>query len=298
MLAENWSVEASYFGSKVVGADDNTFENVPYPGPGPVASRRPNPVLSQFQVLHWGGWAIYNSLALKLEKRFSNGLTLNTNYTWSKAIDPASSPGPTASETNFAQDVRNRHADKALASFDRRHRWVFSYSYDLPIGPGRMWNPGSGWAAKLLGGWSLTGLGTFQSGAPFTVNIPTDNANIGSAQSQRPDLLRNPVLDSGQQTPERWFDTGAFVMPARFTFGNAGRNIVFTDGTTNVDFSLRKNTAVSETSVLEFRVEFFNFFNNSNFSGPPGRIAFTPNFGRYFSAENPRQVQLGLKYVF
>jgi hypothetical protein len=96
MLSDNWLAEASYFGSKIVGADDNTFENVPYPGPGPIGPRRPNPALSSFQVLHWGGWSLYNSLALRLEKRLSNGLTFSTNYTWSKAMDPASSPGPTA----------------------------------------------------------------------------------------------------------------------------------------------------------------------------------------------------------
>ncbi|HWP84276.1 MAG TPA: TonB-dependent receptor [Terriglobia bacterium] len=298
MLSENWLAEASYFGSKIVGADDNTFENVPFPGPGPIAARRPNPALSSFQVLHWGGWSLYNSLTLRVEKRLSYGLMLNSNYTWSKALDPASSPGATESEYNIPQDVRNRRAEKALASFDRRHRLVFSYSYDLPIGPGRMWNPASGWAGKLLEGWTLAGLGTFQSGAPFTVNIPTDNANIGAGPAQRPDLLRNPNLDSSQQTPEHWFDTGAFAAPAPFTFGNAGRNIVFADGTVNVDFSLLKRTSVSETSTLEFRAEFFNVFNNTNFAGVPGRIAFTPNFGRYFSAENPRQIQLGLKLTF
>ena len=298
MLSENWSVEASYFGSKVVGADDNTFDNIPLPGPGPIGSRRPNPALSNFQVLHWGGWSLYNSLTLKLEKRISNGLTMNTNYTWSKAMDPASSPGPTESEANFPQDVRNRRAEKALSSFDRRHRLVLSYSYELPIGPGRMWNPVSGWAAKLLEGWSLTGLGTFQTGAPFTVNIPTDNANIGAGPAQRPDLIGDPVLDSDQQTPERWFNLAAFQMPAQYTFGNAGRNIVFSDGTTNLDFSLLKRTTLSEMTALEFRAEFFNFLNNTNFAGVPGRIAFTPNFGRYFSAENPRQVQLGLKLTF
>jgi hypothetical protein len=82
------------------------------------------------------------------------------------------------------------------------------------------------------------------------------------------------------------------------TFGNPGRNIVFTDGTTNVDFSLRKNTAVSETSMLEFRAEIFNFFNNTNFSGPPGRIAFTPNFGRLLqrrkSTSGTARIEVGI----
>lgn len=297
-LASNLLAEANYFGSKVIGADDHTYLNIPTPGPGPVTDRRPDPALSSFQLLHWGGWAFYNSLSLKLEKRFSSGLSFNANYTWSKAMDVASSPGPTNSEYNFPQDVRNRRAEKALSSFDRRHRLVFSFSYDLPVGPNQHWNPASGWASKLLAGWTVKGLGTYQSGSPFTVNIPTDNANIGSGPVQRPDLLRNPNLNSGAQSPERWFDTAAFAMPAPFTFGDAGRNILFTDGTTNMDFSLSKKTALNETSDLEFRAEFFNLFNNTNFSGAPGRIAFTPNFGRYFTADNPRQVQLALKLTF
>ena len=296
MLTSNWLAEASYFGSKIVGADDNTYENIPAPGPGPVDPRRPNPNLSGFRNLHWGGWSTYHSLSLKLEKRYSYGLTFNTNYTWSKAIDVASSPGATFSEFNFPQDVRNRRAEKALSSFDHRHRLVLSYSYELPFGKGRSWNPNS-WVGRLAEGWTVTGIGAFQSGAPFTVNIPSDNANVGAGPAQRPDLAGSPNLDSGQ-TAQRWFATEAFRMPAPFTFGNAGRNIVFADGLTNLDLSLLKNTPVTEQTRLEFRAEIFNLLNNTNFADAPGRIAFTPNFGRYFTAENPRQIQLGLKLIF
>ena len=295
-FGENWGVDATYFGSRITGADDNTFENIPTPGPGPVDPRRPNPNLSGFRNLHWGGWSSYHSLTLKLEKRYSSGLIFNTNYTWSKAIDVASNPGATFFETNIPQDVRNRGAEKALSSFDHRHRLVFSSSYQLPLGPGHSWNP-SGWPGKLAEGWSINGIGTFQTGAPFTVNLPSDNANIGAGPAQRPDLLRKPNLESGK-TPERWFDTGAFTMPSRFTFGNAGRNIVLADGLASVDFSVIKNTLLTERYRVEFRAEIFNLFNHTNFADAPGRIAFTPSFGRFFNAGPSRQMQLGLKFAF
>lgn len=126
------------------------------------------------------------------------------------------------------------------------------------------------------------------------MNIPSDNANIGPGPSQRPDVLRNPNLEV--RTPDRWFDTSSFQMPRAFTFGNAGRNMVFADGLTNMDISLTKRTRVRETSMAEFGAELFNVFNNTNFADAPGRIAFTPSFRRYFTAENPRQIQLALKH--
>jgi hypothetical protein len=283
MLAANWAAEASYFGSKVVGADDSTYANIPLPGPGPVAPRRPDPLLSGFRVIHWGGYSNYDSLSLKLEKRLSRGLTMNGNYAWSKAMDVASNPGPTFSESNYPQDVRNRQAEHALSSFDHRHRLAANLSYEFP-------------AVKVLSGWSVSGVGSFQTGAPLTVNIPSDNANIGAGPSQRPDVLRNPSL--AQKSPDRWFDTGAFQMPAPFTFGNAGRNIVIGDGLANIDFSLVKRVRVRDKTTMEFRAEFFNVLNNTNFADAPGRIAFTPSFGRYFTAENPRQIQVALKLAF
>ncbi len=277
-IRKDWVVEANYFGSKIVGADDSTFYNIPTPGPGAIAARRPNPNLSALQIIHWGGYSFYHALSLKLEKRLSNRLSANVNYAWSKSIDVASSPGPTFSETNFPQDVRFRQAEKALSSFNHTHRLALSFNYDLP------------------GGISILGFGTFQSGAPFTVNIPSDNANIGTGPSQRPDVLRNPNIQN--QTPEHWFDTTAFATPRPFTFGNAGRNIVFGDGLTNIDLSAVKQFKLRERFTLQLRGEFFNAFNNTNFADSPGRIAFTPSFGRYFAAENPRQIQTALKLLF
>ena len=286
-IPAGWVVEAGYFGSHVSGADNSTFQNVPPPGPGPIDLRRPNPSLSGFKMIRWDGYSIYHSGTFKIEKRLSHGLSLNANYTWSKSIDDASDVGTTFAETNIPQDVRNVRAERGLSSFDHRHRFVVSYSYQLPMGHRR----------KMLEGWTVAGIGSFQSGAPFTVIVPTDNANIGAGPAQRPNLIGNPNRNA-PHTAEQWFNTAAFQMPAPFTFGSSGRNVVFAAGSSDVDVSLMKDTIVKETTRLQFRCEVFNLFNHTNFADVPGRIAFTSGFGRYSAAENPRQIQLALKFLF
>jgi hypothetical protein len=287
MIGADWVVHAGYYGSHVSGADNSTFKNVPPPGSGPIDPRRPNPLLSGFKMIRWDGYSIYHSGTFKVEKRLRRGLTFNANYTWSKSIDDASDVGTTFSETNIPQDVRNVRAEKALSSFDHRHRFVFSYSWQLPLR-----HPG-----KLTQGWSITGLGSFQSGAPFTVILPTDNANIGAGPAQRPNLIADPNANA-PHSADQWFNTAAFRMPAPFSFGTAGRNVVFAAGEKNVDFSLIKDTVLKESRRLQFRAEVFNILNHTNFADVPGRTAFTPTFGRYTAAENPRQVQLALKLLF
>ena len=194
-------------------------------------------------------------------------------------MDDASDAGPTFHEFNVPQDVRNLRAEKSLSSFHHAHRFVFTGTYTFPKG------------------WMVNTIGTFQTGAPITINLPNDNANIGAGPAQRPDLLRNPNLNEAR-TPKRWFDTDAFAMPAPFTFGNAGRNIVYEDGERNIDLSVTKQFRMKEGRDLEFRTEVFNIFNFLNFMGAPGRIAFTPNFGRLFNAGPSRQVQFGIKLTF
>ena len=283
--------EVSYFGSRTVGADSSSVRNVPIPGPGPIASRRPFPALSSFTAIRWDGWSTYHAFTAKAERRLSRGVTFVGNYTWSKSIDDASDPGGTSFESNLPQNVRDERSEKALSSFDHRHRFVGSFVYELPFA-----RKFSGRTEKLLAGWQVSSIVTLQSGAPFTVNLGVDRANIGAGPAQRPNLLRDQNLSSGR-TPERWLDTSAFSLPNQFTFGNAGRNIVFGPGLNNVDLSLQKETRISERVLVKFRAEAFNALNHPNLD-VPNRIAFSPTFGRIFSAEPPRQIQFGLKLEF
>jgi len=272
-------VEASYLRSSIVGADSSTVLNVPEPGPGPIAARRPIPSLSGITTIRWDGYSIYDGLTLKATERLSGGMALSANYTLSKSIDDASDPGATTYETNLPQDVRNLAAERARSSFDHRHRFVGNFTWALP-----------------RGNWDVSGIVTLQSGAPFTVILGTDRANIGTGPAQRPDVSGDPnAID--HRTATLWFDTSVFSLPAAYTFGNARRNIVCAPGYAGVDLALNKRIQLGNDTRLALRWEIFNLLNRANFD-VPNRVAFTPNFGRIFSAQPARQMQFGATVSF
>jgi hypothetical protein len=132
-LTPSTVVEVSYMGNHTIGADNGNVLNVPLPGEGPIDPRRPVPQLSSIRTIRWNGWGIYNSVTLRAERRLTAGLTLATNYSWSKSMDDASDPGPTAYGQNSPQDVRNLDAEKGLSSYDHRHRFVSSFVMNFPL---------------------------------------------------------------------------------------------------------------------------------------------------------------------
>ena len=142
-------VEFSFVGSNIQGADSSTVRNVPLPGSGPIAPRRPVPALSSFNSLRWDGYSLYHAGTVSIEKRLSRGFSFNANYTFSKSIDDASDPGSTTNEANLYQDVRNRDAERARSSFDHTHRFVASGIYELPFGKGQAISESSGIAAGV-----------------------------------------------------------------------------------------------------------------------------------------------------
>ena len=285
--------EVFYMGSYTLGADNSTIHNVPVPGPGDISERREVPELAGIRAIRFDGKSIYHAVTFKGVRRLSNGVSFNVAYTLSKSRDDASSPGATAFESNVPQDVRNIFpGENALSSFDHRHQFVSSGTYTIPFYRGA-----GGWKEAVLGGWRLNGILTLQSGAPFTVNLSEDNANIGAGPAQRPNLSGDPHLQGDRRTPDRWFNTGAFSLPDPFTFGSAGRNPVFAPGLANLDMSLQKDLMFSNGTRLEFRWEVFNVLNRANFD-VPNRFFGSPNFGRIFSAQQAREMQFGLRYSF
>jgi hypothetical protein len=286
-------LEVSYMGTRTIGADNATVLNVPLPGPGSIEDRRPIPQLSRINAIRFDGRSIYHALTLKVERRLSAGFAYNASYTLSDSQDDASSPGPTESEVNLPQDVNNLFGpggEWAHSSFDHRHQFVASGVWELPF-----FSNAGGFRKGALAGWRVNTIFTAQAGAPFTVNLGVDRANIGAGPAQRPDQLRNPNLPAGQRTPDQWFDTGAFVLPAPFSFGDAPRNSVLGPGFADMDLSLTKTWKFGEASKLEFRWETFNLFNRTNFD-LPNRVFGTPNFGRIFSAKSPREMQFGVRW--
>ncbi len=277
----------AYVGSRTVHADSATVLNVPLPGPGPIAARRPIPQLSQIGDIRWNGWAAYHAFTLGVKRRFVRGLLFDANWTWSHAIDDASDPGATLNETNLPQNVYDLSQEKASSSFDHRHRVVAAFVYELPAG-----KRGRRWEQALLSNWNLSGNVTAQSGAPFTVNLASDQANIGAGPAQRPNLSGDP--NQGPRTPQQWFATSMFSLPPLYSFGTAPRNAVIGPGLASVDLAVQKEIPLGESLRLTLRAEAYNLLNHPNFN-IPNRIAFTPNFGSISSAQDSRQLQLAAK---
>ncbi len=274
--------EVSYMGSWTLGADNATVHNVPEPGSGPIQPRRAIPQLGPIRSIRFDGKSIYHGLTFKLDQRLRNNYSYTLSYTLSTSKDDASSPGATEAETNVPQNVRNifgAGGEWAHSSFDHQHLFVASATWDV------------------FGDWRVSGAFLVQSGAPFTVNLGVDQANIGAGPAQRPDQSRDPNLSGGERTPERWFDTGAFSLPALFAFGSAPRNSVLGPGYTSLDLSLSRLWRLGSSRQLELRWDVFNALNASNFD-IPNRTFGTGNFGRIFSARSPREMQLGIRLSF
>ena len=299
-LTSTTSFQAQYIGSYTVHADNETYQNFfPDDGLNPVTGLhvRPIPQMSGFPSVTWDGWEKYHALAMTLTQRFWRGLTLNSTYTWSKALDDASNPGPDNAGPNFPQDPADLAAEKGLSDFDHRNRFVSNFLYQIPF-----LSNSEGWIHIAFSGWQVGGIWTLQSGAPFTVNLSTDNANNGeplSAPSQRPNLTCNP--NSGPKTTEEWFNTACFTTPAPFTYGNAGRDIVIGPGLDDFDATFQNEFPVRENIKLQFRLDIFDFFNHPNLNAPvgAGRIFSTSSsFGSITSAQDPRDMQFSLRLVF
>jgi hypothetical protein len=185
-------------------------------------------------------------------------------------------------------------AEKASASFDHRYRLVMSFVYQVPL-PSVSRPTMNRLLHTVFGQWQVGGNFTAQTGAPFTVNISSDQANIGSGPAQRPNVSSDP--NNGPKTPNGWFNTAVFSLPGLYTFGNAPRNAVIGPGLSEFDISLQKDMAVRESAKVQLRSEAYNLFNHPNFN-IPNRIAFTPNFGKISSALDSRQLQIAVKFIF
>jgi hypothetical protein len=281
-LTRSLSLEAAYVGQKGTHLQRRQPVNRPLPGPGAVQSRRPFPRFSDISVGAWDTDSNYHSLQLRAEQRLARGLSFTASYAFSKSIDNNSDYG------GGVLDFTNLRLDRALSDFDVRHRFVASYTYELPFGADRLRLPGA--ANALIAGWQVSGIVTLQSGLPFTPGVSGDFANTGSGN--RPNRIASGTVSD--PTIDRWFDVSAFTVPAQYTFGNSGRNILRADGNRNWDFSASKLTRISERFSLQFRAELFNVLDTVNFGAPVTTINVA-NAGRVLSAGSPRIVQFGLK---
>jgi hypothetical protein len=247
------------------------------------------------------GNSTYHAFQLKAEKRTSHGVYFLSAFTLSKAIDDqpeicCNSPWP--------ENSYNIAAEKGLADFDNRLRWVTSVDYELPVGKGRPYLNQGGVTDAILGGWHLGGIITLRSGFPFSPQIGFDPSNTGSPGLQRSNEIGNGHL--AHPTPALWFNIGDFPLPncPNGCFGDAGKNILEGPGEKTADLSLRKFFNLTESINLEFRAELFNAFNHPVFAQPDpfisdGAPSQGGSAGTITSTVIPqRQVQFALKLHF
>jgi hypothetical protein len=270
----------------------------------------PYPQYNGISTEEWGGKSDYNSMQLKIQKRFSGGQTFLLAYTISKFFsnaEPTTTWLEAAGAAGF-RDYYNLKADRSLSSFDVPQRLVLSYVLDLPVGHGKKFlHDSTGVVNKVVEGWGLQGITTFQRGYPIFVGTE-DNTAVNGGQtpnyvSSAPGCQNSPAISGRSEARlNEWFNVNCFTQPATFTFGNVGRVLpnIRWDGIDNWDLAFVKNTGITadDRVRLQFRAEMFNMFNHPQF-GPPGNSYGSGSFGIISSqVNNPRLIQFGLKLYF
>ncbi len=280
------ALEVSYIGSKgskqLILWDPNTPMNSPVPN-ADVNSRRRYPYLrggvSQTSSF---GVSNYHALAAKFEKRYSNGLTMYSSYTWGHTM---ANTGTTLSGSQGfgLYDITCGYAcEYSTAAWDIRHRWVTTASWDLPFGRGRHFgNSMNPVADAIVGGWQVNGVYTLSTGQPFTFR--SQNC-VSSFNSCRPDAVsgKDPMdAPAGGRTPDQWFDITASQSPAVGTGGNIGPQTGVGPGIRNLDFSIFKMFNITERVKLQFRSEWVNLGNTPRYAvSSIGNTQGNSNYGR------------------
>jgi len=262
----------------------------------PVASR-PNPYLSGGFFWYTEGNTSYNALQTDISHRLSHGLQFRGNFTWGKNLDMNS--GLTGAQANNqAQMILDRNdlpRDWGPSALNIAEQASISASYDLP------WSKSTN---RLIGGWQVNLITTLLSGFPFTPQVGSNRSGDGDTRNpDRPNVnpaFTGPVIVG---TANEWFNPNAFSLPTPGTYGNLGRGVYSGPGLADVDFSIFKNTQLSERTRLQFRAELFNVLNHTNLDTPNAVVfssgAISPSAGLITStATTSRQIQFGLKLIF
>ena len=281
---------------------------------------RPYPQVGHFDLNDYSftpdksGSFTYHSLQTKLEKRFSAGLTFLVSYTWSKNLtnsetDALGGSGFFGTGNFLAQDNYNRKVEKTLSQLDTPQAVVLSYTYELPIGPGKDLLKIGGAAGKIVGGWSIAGVQRYQSGIPVGVLATGVNTGLYGKDEWygaiRANLVPGQQLKgfSGHFDPSvnKFLNPAGFAKPANFSFGSAPIALpgVRTQARNDESFTLSKRTAITEKVNFMLRGEFFNIFNRTIFSVPSFDVSNPAAFGIISNTYYPpRRIQVGAKLEF
>jgi hypothetical protein len=321
------TLEVGYLGSAGVHLEQNVQPNNGLPGP---TAKRPyyglqlSPAVQQelafpltattvpvssINYFPHSAHSTYHALVVRAERKYTSGFALLNSFTWSKTLTNApqyrNAGGISGDENSPPQNSFNLAAEKSLAYFNNKYRWVTSGVYDLPFGKGKKMAP-DGVGAAILGGWQVSGILQLQTGFPYTINYKGDPVNIGGGSGGiliRPNYVLggngqpvDPNLPSDRRSTSEYFNTAAFVQPIN-SFGNVGRNSMTGASLVNVDATVARGFHLTEKVGLQFRAEFFNLANHPNYN-LIGRIVNDPTYGIVQNQLPPRQVQFALKLGF
>ena len=282
-LTRSWNLNQLPAGTRLAPPNSSINVNAlrPYPG---------------YAGLNWqenGDTSHYDSLQVAVSRRIASGLQISANYTWSKTME---------SSGGGFQDIYNARADAGLSGIHRAHVANIAYVYEIPF----FRKHPSKWVRNTVGGWDVSGITSFQSGAPNSVSVPADVALNGSSSS-RATVVGHPDLPSGQRTLTRWFNTEAFLGETEMTpgqYGNSGRNVLIGPGQSQWDVALLKNFEITERTAMQFRFESFNLPNHPSFTGINTTVRFdaqgrpSQNYGAVNASNPGRVLSFGLKFLF
>jgi len=251
---------------------------------------KPYPAFGQINVLENRGNGSYNGLQIKLERRFADGLSFTGSYSLAKdTYDMVA-----ADETGLLQPFTPAGYLKGRSPNDRRHMLWVNVVYELPFGRNKPFlsdlNP---IVNAFLGGWQLSGINSFVSGAPLSINVP--GATLGNGWGTRANLVGDP--DVSNPTAAQWFNTDAFAAPPQLAYGDSPIGVIEGPASHILDLGLMKNFHFGDGKYIQLRIEAYNALNKVNF-GNPGTTFGTANFGRILSSGGARTMQFGAKVVF
>ncbi len=298
-LAKDWIFEVGYVGNK--GTHLSRFWNANQPNvPGTSATlgaRRPNQGFGDVEYMDSGGNSFYNSLQTRLEKRFSNGLTLLHSFTYARGLDSVGAWND-VNGSLYPQDAYNFANEKALAENIVKLNSVASWVYELPFGRGRkMMTAAPPTVNALLGGWQVDGIWTWRTGLPLTIASPACGAcQMGGDRSIRANVVPGVSPSVNNPSAAEWFNPAAFALQTT-PYGTVGRDTVWGPGLQQWDLGLAKRFSIGEQRYFQFRGEAFNTFNHVNYQ-PPVSTVGSAGFGTITAALPGRNVQLGLKFYW
>jgi len=292
-------LELQYLGSHSYHLDRSFYNNTPFPGPGSVNLRRPNPLFGVIRTIANDEIANYESLSVMFRQRMSRGLQMQANYTWSHTLDVSSDSNGGGTPMN----PYNWKGDYGNANWDIRHRFVATFVYDIPF-----FATSNPILKGVFAKWQMNGVVTLQTGVPFNITSNgIDTANTASSGTYRPNLVGTATQNCGRGHLIGCIDPSAYSVAnlnpatANFAYGNLGRNIFHGPGAETVDFSLMKNFPIKERLKFQFRFETFSLFNHANFANPSagfGAGTFGNITGLNTTAPGTRNIQIGGKLQF